>query len=99
MEVRERRVESEVKIISDVEVVRTMTADTYSGMIDAHEMKNMQTLSLFKSSDDWLSYLSSWLDLRSIGCLDTAIGHRQDRSTWLKCLRTIDTALIDDYEH
>ena len=95
----EGKMESNEQGISNVEVVRTISADACRYMIGTGKMKYVRRLSLFGASDNWLPYLTSWLDFRSVGCLDTAIGHKQDRSTWLTCLRAMDTTAIDEHEH
>ena len=54
---------------------------------------------LFKLGDDDFRCLLSWLDIRSICCLDIAVGNKDERSIWLHSLHSIDSKAVDDYKH
>ena len=54
---------------------------------------------LFKLDDDAFGILLSWLDIRSIRRLDTAVGNKDERLMWLTSLHSIDSKAIDEYKH
>ena len=56
-------------------------------------------LCLSALGEDCFLVLLSWLDIRSIGYFDIALTNRQERVIWLKNLRIMDTAAIDNYGH
>lgn len=43
--------------------------------------------------------ISTWLDLCSVGNLDSAMANGQDRSAWLESLTAMDTKAADKLEH
>ena len=54
---------------------------------------------LFELGDDAFVCLLSWLDVRSICSLDTAVGNKDERLRWLHSLHSIDSKAINEYEH
>ena len=54
---------------------------------------------LFQLGDDLFVSLLSWLDINSICSLDTAVGNLVERLIWLRSLNSIDSKVIDDYQH
>ena len=50
---------------------------------------------LFELGEDVFVSLLSWLDIRSICSLDTAVGNKDERLMWLQSLHSIDSKSIE----
>jgi F-box and leucine-rich repeat protein 2/20 len=63
--------------------------------------KNLKTIpNLLHLSDDLLIFfLSSWLDVRSLGLLDIAVANRNNRLLWQKCLSATNASVFDDWRY
>ena len=58
------------------------------------------TPNLLHLSDDLLIFfLSSWLDVRSLGLLDIAVANRNNRLFWQKCLSATNASVFDDWRY
>ena len=55
--------------------------------------------SLFQLSDDILRCFLSWLDIGGICCLDIAVGNKNEKLVWMKCLGEIENKAINEYRH
>ena len=54
---------------------------------------------LFQQGDVIFRILLSWFDIRSICCIDIAVGNVGERSWWVHSLQTIDNEAFNEYEH
>lgn len=55
---------------------------------------------LFRFGDDLLtSFLSVWLDVRSLLALDSAISERNERLSWLQTLSTVQSVPMNELQH
>ena len=54
---------------------------------------------LFELDNDSFHNLLSWFDLVCICMLDIAIGNIDERFSWLRSLHTMDTKVVNEYEH
>ena len=54
---------------------------------------------LFQLGEDGFLHILSWLDMRSIGFLDIAVGNKEERSLWLHSLNMMDSKAVDKCKH
>ena len=59
----------------------------------------MPTPLLFLNEDLLIFFFASWLDVRTLGIVDTAFTNSQDRLIWLRCLSSIASIALDDWYH
>ena len=67
---------------------------------DAHDISRPATMKILSLNDDVKTlFFSSWLDVKCIGVMDTAITTRTLRPKWLERLKLIDAAVFCKWQY